>query len=150
MSGGKRKAVETAGQQQRPRTELKMIVCECDDAWRAAWPDLEECGFDGNKCTVGSRRLARAILRHRYTARADEKGRAPPDLAASNRFAAYGALAMTMSSEHKGCLLLALLCLLCCCNVCVGGGGGVEKIESVRIAMMVGNNVLLSCVVVYL
>ncbi len=107
MSGSKRKANEADGrQQQRPRGELKTVACECDDAWRAAWPDLEECGFDGNTCTVGSRRLARAILRHHYTARADEKGRAPPDLAASNRFAAYGALAATMSSEHKGCLLV--------------------------------------------
>lgn len=137
MSGDKRKAAQDDGhqqQQQRPRVEVKQIACECDAAWRAAWPDLDAAaGFEGNLCVVGSRRLAQAIQKHHFAARADEKGRAPPDLAAANRFACYGALAATMASEHKGFILL--------CSGWIaegmgrrggggeGGGAGEEKIR---------------------
>lgn len=112
MSAGKRQPGEADGrQQQRPRVELKQVACGCDAAWRAAWPDLDAEPFEGNTCVVGSRRLAEAIQRHHFAARADEKGRAPPDLAASNRFAAYGALAAMMATDHKGLLSSNLRCM---------------------------------------
>ena len=58
--------------------------CQCSSSWRVA--------FGAERCVTGAVKFHREVERHHYAKRT-QKGKKVPDVAAANRFAAYGALA---------------------------------------------------------